>query len=292
MGKFEESNYYKSKEHLENLKNAGIKGRIKIQELKEKKIKEYYNDPITCKNCGNPISYDKKSWSVFCNHSCAAKYNNKERPPMSEEQKLKISLTILNGRIKKEKFKKEKIVLNDVIRICLNCGKDFIVKRIKRKLSSQKYCCKECANIGMKINVSKTQKERVKNGTHRGWTSRNIQSYPEKFFTKVLNDNNIKYEPNFTINKRDLGLNDISNYFLDFYIKDKKLDLEIDGKQHTYKDRKEKDEIRDELLEKNGIKVYRIKWKNPINDINKKYIKKEIEKFIKYYNWRCIDLVS
>jgi hypothetical protein len=37
-------------------------------------------------------------------------------------------------------------------------------------------------------------------------------------------------------------------------------------------------------LKKNGFIVYRIKWKNPINDINKKYIKEEIEKFIKFYN--------
>lgn len=100
----------------------------------------------------------------------------------------------------------------------------------------------------------------------------------------VLDNNNLFYKHNFVINKKDLGLNDVSNYFLDFYFSDKKIDLEIDGKQHNYPDRKQKDKIRDELLQKVGIKVYRIKWKNPTTDENKEYIKNEINKFLKYEN--------
>ena len=33
--------------------------------------------------------------------------------------------------------------------------------------------------------------EKVKNGTHKGWQSRNITSYPEKFFISVLKNNNL-----------------------------------------------------------------------------------------------------
>lgn len=43
------------------------------------------------------------------------------------------------------------------------------------------------------------------------------------------------------------------------------------------------DLIRDKALQENGDKVYRIKWKNPINKENKAYIKTEIEKFLKFY---------
>lgn len=61
------------------------------------------------------------------------------------------------------------------------------------------------------------------------------------------------------------------------------MDLEIDGKQHYYEERIEKDKIRDDLLENVGIKVYRIKWKNPTNEENKKYIENEINNFLKFY---------
>lgn len=278
MGKFKESEYYKSKNHLENAKNASMIGNLKIQELKEKRIEEYNKNPKLCKECKKPIIYKEKNKKEFCNSSCAAKFNNKKRI-VSEEQKLKTSMSLLKRRIKKEK--KEKIILNDVIRFCFNCGTEFIVKRNNRVLSHQKYCCKECANTSMKIKLSLKAKERIKNGTHKGWTTRNIISYPEKFFINVLDNNNLNYEHNFTLNKKDLGLNDISSYFLDFYFKDKKIDLEIDGGQHKY--RKEHDEKRDILLEENGIKVYRIKWKNPINEKNKEYIKNEINNFLNYY---------
>lgn len=70
-----------------------------------------------------------------------------------------------------------------------------------------------------------------------------------------------------------------------FIFSDIKLDLKIDGKQHNYKERKESDKKRDKLLiEKLGINVYRIKWKSINNKKGKEYIKKEIEKFLIYYN--------
>ena len=49
-------------------------------------------------------------------------------------------------------------------------------------------------------------------------------------------------------------------------------------------DRKDYDKIRDERLEKVGIKVYRIKWKSINNENGKKYIKNEINKFLDFYH--------
>lgn len=98
---------------------------------------------------------------------------------------------------------------------------------------------------------------------------------------EVLDKNNVKYIHNHPVSKRDLGLDDNYNYFLDFYIEDKKIDLEIDGNQH--KRRKEHDEERDELLSKNGYIVYRIQWKSINSDNGKKYLKEEIDKFMEFY---------
>ena len=122
--------------------------------------------------------------------------------------------------------------------------------------------------------IRKTEERRQK-GTLK-WQSRNILSFPEKFFKRVLLNNELfdKCIVNYMIDKKDLGINEHGNYFLDFYFPEKKIDMEIDGKQHEYNDRKDSDKKRDTLLKKNGYKVYRIKW----NEINTDNGKKMMEK--------------
>ncbi len=274
-------NYIGSEYHIENAKKASVLGNRKIQEIKNKRVEKYNNNPNLCLNCNNSLPYDKRK-NKFCSSSCSASYNNKNRI-ITDEQKSKTSLSL------KRIDRGGKKALKEYKRNCKECGDVFIVTRIENgKLSQQEYCSDICSKLGMKKNLSLNVKEKVRNGTHKGWTSRNIISYPEKFFIEVLKNNKLEYKQNFVISKRDLGLNDISNYFLDFYFEDKKIDLEIDGKQHSYKDRKEKDIVRDKLLEDVGIKVYRIKWKNPINEVNKEYLEKEIQKFLNYINYGYI----
>jgi len=125
-------------------------------------------------------------------------------------------------------------------------------------------------------------KKRVIDGTHKGWITRNVISYPEQFFIGVLNNNKITFEHNYSIKQSDLGHNNSYNFFLDFYIKEKNIDLEIDGQQHNR--RKESDKLRDKLLIENGYVVYRIKWKNINSEKGKEYIEKEINGFLDFYD--------
>ena len=90
----------------------------------------------------------------------------------------------------------------------------------------------------------------------------------------VLINNNISYQHNKPVGK----------YFIDFAIVEKKIALEIDGKQHQYENRKKSDEIKDKFLTENGWKVYRISWKSINNELGKLYIKDEINKFLEVYN--------
>lgn len=246
-----------------------------LSSLEEK----YHKNPKICKNCNEIIPFDKK-YNEFCSSNCSTSYNNKIRGSHSEKTKEKISFS-LKGKIKDKNISK---TLKEYKRTCLYCNSDFKVKRNNGRLSKAKYCSDECSNLAMKLNVSLSQKDRVEKGIHKGWQSRNILSYPEEFFIKVLDNNNLKYEPNFMIKKSDLGIKDSGNYFLDFYFRDKNIDLEIDGKQHNYDDRQESDNVRDKLLKKYGIFVYRIKWKNINNIEGKNYIESEIKKFIEFYN--------
>lgn len=74
----------------------------------------------------------------------------------------------------------------------------------------------------------------------------------------------------------------VGRYFLDFVIGF--IDLEIDGKQHEYDDRKKSDKERDAYLTSIGYSVYRIKWNEVNTDEGKAEMKKKIDAFLSYLN--------
>ena len=126
------------------------------------------------------------------------------------------------------------------------------------------------------------QKKLIDEGRHKGWQSRSVRSYAENFWETVLKNNNISFIQELVVKKSDLGIeNDSSNYFLDFYLTEKHVDLEIDGKQHEYSDRKEHDKIRDQILTENGYIVYRIPYINPVY---KDEVKQQIDLFLTWYS--------
>lgn len=55
-------------------------------------------------------------------------------------------------------------------------------------------------------------------------------------------------------------------YSIDFAWINKKLAIEIDGKQHELIENKEHDKKKDDFLTKNGWTVLRIKWRDMFND--------------------------
>lgn len=291
MDTFKDSKYYMSNEHIKNSKNALIKGRFKIQKLKKERIEEYYKQPKLCKECEKPISYEKKNLKVFCNSSCSAKYNNRNRSDsfITDDLRKKASEKRIKSYYNKVEIEK-KINIYETEILCEECNKPLTKDQKMRK---GKYCSNFCSlknkkpSQETKNKISSKIKERVKNGTHKGWLSRTLISYPEQFFIDVFNNRNISFKFNFPINKRkDLGLENSSNYFLDFYFENKKIDLEIDGNQHE--ERKEHDKLRDENLSKIGICVYRIKWLSINSEKGKSYIKKEIDDFLDFMNNRGV----
>lgn len=96
---------------------------------------------------------------------------------------------------------------------------------------------------------------------------------------KVLCDNDISYQKELAVKHEN------SNYFLDFYIEvnGNKLDLEIDGKQHQYKDRIESDVVRDNYLKSLGYIIYRISWNEINSESGKLKMQNKIDKFLKFY---------
>ena len=152
---------------------------------------------------------------------------------------------------------------------CKFCGYTNYITKAGMTLH-QKYCkLNPDKIICIGHPVSDATKNKISNGMHiavlegrnKGWKMRNIKSYPEKFFEKVLNNNHIHFEREKKVGK----------YFLDFVIGT--IDLEIDGKQHKYPKRVKSDLERDKFLRSEGYFVYRIAW-NEINSENGKEIMK------------------
>ena len=223
-----------------------------------------------CENCSS-LNNGEYGSGRFCSGKCARGFSTKNKRIEINE---KISLSLM-GNIPWNKGE-------EINKKCEECEEIFIARN-----DQIKFCSKKCQhkNKNFRSKLSLAMKERVEKGIHSGWQTRNIISYPEQFFIKVLNNNGLegKYKINFKIKKKDLGINDNACYFLDFYFPDLKLDLEIDGRQHNIKERRESDEKRDKSLLENEIIVYRIKWKSINTDKGKKYIENEINKFLEYY---------
>lgn len=262
--------------------NGRLKGIIvkKCNELGidiETQINEFKQRKVYCIECGGEITGRARFGKKFCSSSCAATHNNKLRGGKSEEERKKISHSLLlhYGRSEEDiKNRDETLIGKHLSKVykkeCPICHQIFWGKK------HQTYCSIQCVHKSPDVNEKLRQKqlEKVANGTHSGWQSRDKISYPESFWCKVLDNNNIQYiREDFSTKK----------YFLDFLIEKDgvKIDLEIDGGQH--KRRVDHDKERDEYLTKKGFVVYRIPWKNINNEKGKQYMKNEIDKFLKYY---------
>lgn len=212
---------------------------------------------MICENCNKEHegSYGSGRFCcIKCARGFATKYNRVE-----------ISNKVSDTLLKRRETTKYKTDFS--VRYCKLCNKQLGRRNVTG-------LCYDCSNKNRtfsqetKKKISDSIQTRVKNGTWKGWKSRNIISYSERFWAKVLDNNKIKY-----IREKKVG-----KYFLDFVIGN--IDLEIDGKQHRYKDRIESDRIRDGYLTECGFVVYRIEW-NEINSYEgKQKMRRKIEDFL------------
>lgn len=272
-----------------------------IKRYNEKCEGEYYNNPAYCKYCNKVISFDKRN-KIFCSQSCANSYNNIIRGEHSEYSKQKVSRTLKEvNNIKKSQdinYKKisdcikENILENPYnhtyidtfininkckILVCPECGKIYhTYLSSNNRLRNWKTCSYACNKKRTSKLISLKVRDRINKGIFIGWKTRNIISYPEKFWISVLNNNDIPYIKEYNLDNK---------YFLDFYIvkNNKIIDLEIDGKQHKYPERINHDISRDLYLHNKDIIIYRIDWNEINSDAGKSLMQEKINKFINFY---------
>ena len=245
-------------------KEALFKFNISILHWKwYKKFQKYEQIEKICPVCQTPFQTKKNhpKETYTCSYKCSSIYFKDKRH--SKEICKKISEGVKN-------YYSSKIKIKHIIN-CLMCGKEKLTKKF-----TQKFCSNKCSAEYRKTDPTYLQhlregvRKSVLEGRHKPWTSRKIISYPEKFFMGILDNNHILYKHNLKCGK----------YFIDFAIEDKKIALEIDGKQHLYEDRQQKDKEKDKYLVDSGWIVYRIPWKSINTNEGKLYIKQEIDKFL------------
>ena len=261
-----EEHYQKNKELiLARCANASKTLHNTLLKKKQERLEKWVSEQHTCEHCGK-IMTEKYGSGRFCSKICGCSHRH-----LSENSRKKISET-LKAHFEKTTNKKEPPK-------CSICGKP-LKKQPKTGL------CQDCLRYteeGRKIRSDisqKSQKNIIAEGRHKGWQPRNIKSKSEEYFAQILDTYKIKYKREFPVKHIN------QNYLLDFFIckNNKLVDVEIDGKQHNYKDRIKLDKIRDEFLQQKGYIIYRIKWpyRNSVN--SQQLIKNNIDNFISFYN--------
>ena len=235
-----------------------------------KKVKDRRKYPIIKKIC--PVCKSEfesqvgnKEERTTCSYSCSNIYFASIRYDSSSNNKKSESLILFH-------------VKNGTRRNLINKNCQICCLPFQTMKQSQIYCSNSCAtkadwqNEDYRIKITLGIKQRIDNGTHKGWSSRSKlePSYAEKYIIFLLEELNLVIE-------RELKM---GRWFIDFADPIKKLALEIDGKQHNLLERKLSDEKKDKYLIDNGWKVLRIKWKK----ISKEFRNELIESISRFFN--------
>ena len=206
---------------------------------------------------------------VTCSSKCSNTYFSESKH--TELSNLKRSLKLLKKYDGKHTIdtKTNKIV-KIVSLVCPLCKKSFTSSK-----ETQKCCSQSCAtklnwqNPKYKAHMTACVNERIANGEHKGWASREkmVPSFPEKVTMEIL------AELELHSLKREFKC---GKWFIDFADVERKIALEIDGKQHEFPERKASDETKDSFLVQEGWTVHRIKWKK-LTDKSRVVLKDKIK---------------
>jgi hypothetical protein len=185
---------------LKGSKIGGLAYATKMEKLRNLNIKEYNKNPKHCKECNTIIQYDDKQ-KMFCNQSCAAKYNNANRS-LDVYNKVKATWA---AKPKPESIKELKGPYSTLYRCtCAHCGE----KSLNR--TQLKYCS-DCNHLYSH------------EGRAKFWFTFNVFHYPNLFDLSLITTygfrNNKTNTNGITRDHRVSVNNAIRNNYDPYYIK-------------------------------------------------------------------------
>lgn len=266
---------------LERRKFQKEKRDLRSKSTRDKWLNKYFKEPRYCLECGKVLEPPKQNQIfTYCSRSCASKAKYRNRSEESRLNALILSTEANRKRIEeKRRLESEEFAREN--HVCEQCGKiltsKFASGRFCSKLCSDKYCAEW--HKDHLVEISKRLKKKWKDPDFRDkcisgqqqaiaegrWSPMMrscIPSGPERYWNKLLLDNDIRFCYNYLVKHADLGMirPKLSWYKLDFYLIDYHVDLEIDGSEHLTEEHIKSDEIRDHNLVIGGYNVYRIPW--------------------------------
>ncbi len=218
----------------------------KIAILKLEKIEKYNLYPKLCKECNNPIDYNKRSINSFCDHSCSAKFNNKLRFKTIESKK-KTSESLKQFYLHNEN-PREKISgyckLYEII--CKNCNK---FRLVGHRIKYNKTCGNKDCIIQLSVGVRNYQNGNKKlTWFYNKFEDKDVllESSWEVQIAQYLVDSDIKWiRPKFIKWKDSFGKT--RRYFPDFYLTDYNIYLDPKNPYCIKKDEEKLKEVQKEI---------------------------------------------
>ena len=262
---------YSNRKVIALIDEIAVKFKLSFDHLyKINKKRKYLIINKICPVCSKSFEAQQghKKEKKVCSRACSNILFSEIRHTEKSRKKVSDTLKSYHRTLNPEKFlfELEKIE-------CPQCKIFFL-----RKKRKQSFCSLACVAQWFSKNPETIEKSRtahkklVAEGKNKGWAHRNkfTRSYAENYVEEILNKMNFFRSKEFEIeHKQHL-------WFIDFAFLEKKIALEIDGRQHRLPERKASDERKDAWLTANDWTVCRIKWRKP----NKEF-RDEIENTLK-----------
>lgn len=223
-----------------------------------------------CKTCGKDFESRQKLGGHSSSHKRGLEYSKKRRSKSDDFYKeMEAKKTAKFSKCKYCEFEFDKKSIGAHIILCKkNPDREINIKNISTGMRGKKLKEETKEKISNSMKMAHSSGNAWNIGRSR-WN--NKQSYPEKFFESVINNefDDKKFEKEFPI-----GI-----YSLDFAWKHLKKGIEIDGEQHDrFQEYRDRDTKKDEYCKNQGWEILRIKWKDLYNntkhqiEIAKKFI--------------------
>ena len=277
------------------------RGRLKYCSVECSDKGHHNGHKVNCEYCGkelivvDSVYKASKTKHFFCNSSCAAKYNNSKRGPVSEETKKKTRESIIayyksigvydeeggyGVKCKKEKPKKSRSKYSK--HICKVCGKEYYPSD---KGATRTFCSQECLKEYRAHRKQYLSEDTISRLSAAGRHSVDVQSENrrsknEKLFCELCEKQfkNVKHNES-TFNGWDA----------DIIIEDIKVAILWNGKWHYEKIKENhsveqvqnRDKIKIKEIKNCGYKPYIVK---DMGKFNQQFVESEFEKFMNIYS--------
>lgn len=214
-----------------------------------------------CEYCSKPVC-KKFGSGRFCSKSCACGWVSKNQSEEAKKRKVekgKANLRHDVGCCKKGYWTEER--RQQARAVWTEEKRQQLSEKHKETAEARSIQMQEIMNRQeIREKISNGVKKAMAEGRKKGWgNARNPKS--EQYFREFLTNENIAFIAQYTFRYRDE--NDKKRYFyLDFYLPEYNLDLEIDGKFHNKEPQLSRDKHRDEIVSKEMC-IYRFQWAEP-----------------------------